>query len=59
MNSMQAFRFFLELVGGIAIGASGCTWAMLYFLRKKVRQKRSDRAARHEDVLPDVHAISR
>ena len=43
MNMMHALKFFLEIVGGVAITSMGFTWASLYFLGKKVNQKRVDR----------------
>lgn len=52
MNSMQALRFFIELIGGMVAGASAIAWVMLYFLRKKVHQKRIDREARENSIRP-------
>jgi hypothetical protein len=46
MNSMHALKFFLEIICGVALCADVAVWVMLYFLRRKVHQRRDLRAAR-------------
>jgi hypothetical protein len=46
MNTMQALRFFVEVLCGAASLLIVAAWVMLFFLRRKVREKRMKRIAR-------------
>jgi hypothetical protein len=60
MNAMHALRFFLEIICGVACAAAAAAWVMLFFLRRKVREKREILAAREAQeatkAAPKPHA---
>jgi len=46
MNTMNALKFFLEVICGFACSAAAAAWVMLYFLRRRVHAKRIVKAER-------------
>jgi hypothetical protein len=54
MNTMQALKFFLEVLCGTASALIAGAWLMLFLLRRKVRQRRNRREAERPSLFSEA-----